>query len=618
MGRWDNCSIIYLSIGRLLYLAYLLFVYLSYNIVFIAGNYLPVAPFFVILSVIYLGLFVVNLPNYYIKKDILVLFLLLCELTLASVIYMFFPFHDVLFIFLFPVLDFTAVKPVLGIGSWIIALLVGVSTNLRSFSKVPLPVSNHLLDIIVFFGLMCILLLIVSGFRSERARLSLLLSLLESAHEIGAKLKMDAVLNSFLKVVRTFFHCHTACVYLLNPVSDNKLVELKGIETDLKISFPNFSLKEGSGILTKSILEKKAQIVKSFRGFTDIVIPGLKNFGGGLIVPILYEEEVLGVVFIIHHIEGFFGHQDLHTLEIIANQAALAIKNTHLHEVTASLSVTDSLTHLYTHGYLREQLTLKAQEYKQNKMPFSVVMFDVDFFKKINDTLGHPKGDRTLYAIASVMKDFVSPAIGVVARYGGDEFAMALWEMQRTEAASFADKIRASISEQAFYIGKAEPVRVTISAGVAEFPADANDVSDLLDAADCALYDAKRKGRNKVSLFIPVALLPQVEEAVSTTRISERIDTNVSLPARELVSEATPLSASDKHPESPSSILKLLTQREQEILKLVATGKSNREIGEVLSISEYTVKTHVTNIQNKLTLNDRKELLMFVVKHRII
>lgn len=614
---------VYLSIGRLFLLIYIL--YLGF-----AGDPGIIAAFkedsrigllLALLSVIYLSLFVFHSPGKIIKTTTFLLILLFCELFVGAAAYAILPVTGIVAVFLFPILDLAYTKGIFAGLAWGLASLFSYFSHFLPFSKQPVMEGRSLQEFVLFFGALGMLAFLVSGFRAERLQLSMLLSLLESTHEIGAKLNIDSVLKSLLQVVRTFFSCHTALVYLINPTSENKLVELRGVNSEHKMQLPDFSLNDSSSFLAEVMRERKTQLIRSLRTLSDPVISPARYFCGSMAVPILHEEEPLGVILIVHNQEGYFSSYDLKTLEIMANQAALAIRNAQLHEAATSLSITDSLTQLYTHGYLQEQLILKAQEYRQNNKPFSVAMFDVDFFKRINDSLGHPKGDRVLYSIASIMKDYIPYNAGMVARYGGDEFAVALWGMKRTEAAAFADKIRSAVHERAFIVTRPELTRITISAGVAEFPIDANDVSELIDAADCALYDAKRKGRNKVSLFTPTAfILPEDETTLEAPQLTlEKQEKVVSLQISGVTKEHVDASTKRIQEEDVSGLIaKLLTNREQEILKQVATGKSNKEIAEEFSISESTVKTHLTNIQNKLALNDRKELLMFVVKHRIM
>jgi len=136
---------------------------------------------------------------------------------------------------------------------------------------------------------------------------------------------------------------------------------------------------------------------------------------------------------------------------------------------------------------------------KRYTLPLSFIILDIDHFKKINDSLGHLQGDRVLAALADLLKKNLR-AHDVVARYGGEEFAAILPETDRDSAAQKAEMLRQAVEEATVAVRKAiGPVGVTISVGVASWPDDGTTIQDVLDAADRRLYNAKQKGRNRVS-----------------------------------------------------------------------------------------------------------------------
>lgn len=156
------------------------------------------------------------------------------------------------------------------------------------------------------------------------------------------------------------------------------------------------------------------------------------------------------------------------------------------------LSVTDGLTGITNHRALMERLRDEAARSVRTKHPFSVVMADVDHFKSYNDDFGHPAGDDVLKRIAVALKESTR-SIDCVARYGGEEFALVLSETNAKGAMDLAERIRARVENEQF------PQRsITLSMGVAEFPKDGERPDAVLAAADAALYEAKRGGRNRV------------------------------------------------------------------------------------------------------------------------
>jgi len=164
-----------------------------------------------------------------------------------------------------------------------------------------------------------------------------------------------------------------------------------------------------------------------------------------------------------------------------------------------SAAHTDSLTRIYNKGYLLEALEAEFKRAKALHTDFSVLFFDLDHFKKINDTYGHDAGDYVLKELTTIVRSgFVRPK-DVFARYGGEEFVILLTNTPANAAAQIAERIRASIESHSFtYEGKRLPV--TTSLGVAELHSGIESAQTLLKAADKALYTAKQGGRNRIAV----------------------------------------------------------------------------------------------------------------------
>jgi len=162
------------------------------------------------------------------------------------------------------------------------------------------------------------------------------------------------------------------------------------------------------------------------------------------------------------------------------------------------LAVTDGLTGLYNHRYLQEQLHVAVERSLRSSVPLAMLMIDVDHFKKYNDRSGHPAGDEALRSVARVIAED-RRTVDVVARYGGEEFAVILDGVGRDGAAEVAEKIRTRVSATAIPHADEQPLgKMTVSIGVAACPDDAQTAEALLEAADVALYRAKKSGRDTV------------------------------------------------------------------------------------------------------------------------
>lgn len=161
------------------------------------------------------------------------------------------------------------------------------------------------------------------------------------------------------------------------------------------------------------------------------------------------------------------------------------------------LSITDGLTKLHNHRYFQDELARAFEESQRYHRPLSLVMADIDFFKKINDTHGHACGDEVLKAVSGIFQQSIR-STDLAARYGGEEFAVMLPETNLEDAIAFAEKLR-SITETTAVPTQAGPLHLTISIGVASVPhSRVHSAKGLVVTADKALYRAKKAGRNQV------------------------------------------------------------------------------------------------------------------------
>jgi len=196
---------------------------------------------------------------------------------------------------------------------------------------------------------------------------------------------------------------------------------------------------------------------------------------------------------------------DVEFAETVVKSAMNAMRRAHMVEVTQAdnlrleaLARTDPLTQLLNRRALLTQLATEVERTRRYNAPLSILMIDVDEFKDVNDTYGHLAGDQVLVEVALILGR-TARSVDSVARYGGDEFVIAVPETGEAGAIAFAERLRDRIQAHPFDIGKGEPLQLTVSIGVADFPeAKVETAEDLLDCADRALYRAKAGGRNLV------------------------------------------------------------------------------------------------------------------------
>ncbi len=199
---------------------------------------------------------------------------------------------------------------------------------------------------------------------------------------------------------------------------------------------------------------------------------------------------------------GVFDQASLDLFMAVAPQLAVAIDRAVLKDKAGEyeqLSVTDALTGLLNRRYIEARLVEEVKRSTRHGFPMSFMMLDVDHFKSYNDKFGHPAGDEALKLVGQVIRDTLRGA-DVAARFGGEEFSILLPQTTGDEAVTIAERIRHNIEQTEF-----PHRRVTASIGIASCSADLCVSADLVDAADRALYEAKRRGRNQVQEFEEIA-----------------------------------------------------------------------------------------------------------------
>lgn len=238
----------------------------------------------------------------------------------------------------------------------------------------------------------------------------------------------------------------------------------------------------------------------------------LKRLGirSGLIVPLIMRERVLGALFLQDCAEPRdWSIDDISLIGSLADNLSVAIENAELHHEIARQAVTDGLTGVANRRSFNESFSREFERARRYNEPLSLVMIDLDFLKKINDTYGHKAGDDAIASIGKLLK-LSSRVSDVAARYGGEEFCLLLPNTEVEMAEQLAERIRRMIYE----VHIEGPGTISASLGVASYPHHADDPDQLFQKADCALYAAKQSGRNRV----------HVANKDDTTRLTEFAD----------------------------------------------------------------------------------------------
>jgi diguanylate cyclase (GGDEF)-like protein len=219
-----------------------------------------------------------------------------------------------------------------------------------------------------------------------------------------------------------------------------------------------------------------------------------------LTLPLAVEGEVIGSISLDSDQPNAFDVQDLQFFSVIGYQMAATLKQFQKISSIKEMAIYDTLTNVHNRRYFDERIGTEAQKSFSSNTPLSLILVDIDYFKKVNDTFGHDVGDKVLSKIASLLKGSVRKD-DTVARYGGEEFVLILPGAKLEVTSMIAERIRRLIETTTFEIGGGQ-VHITISIGISNLPIHpARSKEELVKMADLALYRAKSEGRNRVCIF---------------------------------------------------------------------------------------------------------------------
>lgn len=220
-----------------------------------------------------------------------------------------------------------------------------------------------------------------------------------------------------------------------------------------------------------------------------------------LVLPLLVHDRPLGTLVLGSKRARAFGDSVRSTLEVLASHVAVSLANARMLKRLEELATLDGLTGLFNKRALMEIAATKLKSAARFKKPLSLLVCDIDHFKKVNDTYGHDVGDHVIKGFADVLRR-VKRDTDAVARFGGEEFVVVCEETEERGAAQLAERIRAELESTTFH-SELGQLKVTCSVGVAPFPNAGTTWEALFKATDEALYASKRGGRNRVTVWNP-------------------------------------------------------------------------------------------------------------------
>ncbi len=282
-----------------------------------------------------------------------------------------------------------------------------------------------------------------------------------------------------------------------------EVLNVSGLDTDFYQGFV-FRISE-KGIV--SLAFEKNQIVNRRFSRGD-VIPRLSpreksndQFRSLLAVPVFTDRGTQMVLVVESNRLPWYSDHQKQMLMTIARAAGFSLSRAWLYEEKSQLASRDGLTGLNNHRSFQEQFKNELMRAQRYSYKVAVLMLDIDYFKKVNDSYGHPVGDVVLREVAKLILQSVRQGSDQLARYGGEEFVCMLVDTDITKASETAERIRSSVAAKSYDIGNGQVIQVTLSIGGALFPDDAKYGKELLELADKSLYKAKESGRNRAIFY---------------------------------------------------------------------------------------------------------------------
>ncbi len=275
-------------------------------------------------------------------------------------------------------------------------------------------------------------------------------------------------------------------------------LELDITHTKLKDPFCKWVTDNKYPLLVKdvSVEGKLLNINKNQLGYKSSIISPIEMF-----------DNVIGYVQMKSN--KSYTDNDFRLFTIFSGIISMVLTNAELFRKTQELAITDDLTRLYVQRFFKERIEEEFNRSKSYGLPLSLIMIDIDHFKKINDTYGHSCGDELLKQLAILLRKRARET-DIVTRYGGEEFAILMIQTSLEDAFQVAEEIRKIIKDEVFTIENPEKVllkhllriKITVSIGVAEISENINNFMELINSADSALYKAKNSGRDRVEKWI--------------------------------------------------------------------------------------------------------------------
>jgi diguanylate cyclase (GGDEF)-like protein len=337
----------------------------------------------------------------------------------------------------------------------------------------------------------------VSAKKAEKY-LYFLVRLPEAVKQINSNLSFDGLITAIIRLTKDLTGAGVVEIYMFSQAVERlHLVAAYGTSRENSVE-----VMLGEGLIGKAASMKTILS----RGHPGISVADSEQPGIETATPVLFKDSLLGAM-AIGKMQNYTGNEK-RFLAMLSDLMGVALNNIKNLAIANEEATRDALTGLYNKKYFFEKAREALLSSENYEFPFSGFIFDIDNFKHYNDTNGHVQGDVVLKEIGRLLRENTR-STNIVARYGGEEFILLLENVKNSVAMKCAENIRKLIECHSFPFGEKQPLGcVSISGGVATFPADGATVEDIIKHADEALYMSKAAGRNRVTKYEPQLLSP--------------------------------------------------------------------------------------------------------------
>ena len=332
-------------------------------------------------------------------------------------------------------------------------------------------------------------------------KVAVLSTLNEVGKSLTSTLDFATVLKLVIKKINALFQATSSTLFLVDRTQQDLYCKIAIGKHSKEIK--NVRFKVGEGILGKVARTGEISIVNNItrntNSVTDIYNFFPNNIHSIVCVPLKTKDHILGIIALVDCFEETLHPEDIFLLSTIAEYSAIAIENAMYVKQIQDLIITDDCTSLYNIRHFNNMIEKELARSRRYNHSLSLVLFDLDHFKKVNDEYGHICGSFLLKEIGRLIKQNLRD-VDSAYRYGGDEFLLLLPQTSKKDAFTVAERFCNLFSLTSIKLKENVHVKITASFGVTSFPEDGNDRNELVFLADQVIYQIKQRTRNNVGV----------------------------------------------------------------------------------------------------------------------